>query len=118
MIDINKSETYTRFDCILEGIGFVHSASLPEVADEMLTRLASPLRVEGLPPQSGCDLVHLFVFKRLPEVVRNVEHDTLEEEHEGHPLVVGVNLPVLLIRSLRTNSLMWPINTVNSFVLG
>ena len=118
MIDINISETYTRFDCLLEGISFVHSASLPEVADEMLTSLASSLRVEGLPPQSGCDLVHLLVFKRLPEIVRDVEHDTLEEEHEGHPLVVGVDLPVLLVSSLRSYSLMRAINAVNAFVLG
>ena len=118
MIDISKSEIYSRFDCILEGIGFVHPARLPEVADEMLTRLASSLRAEGLAPQSRCDLVHLLVLKRLPEIVRDVEHDPLEEEHEGHPLVVGVDLPVLLVSSLWTNSLVRTINAVNAFVLG
>ena len=118
MIDISKSEIYRRFDGLLEGIGFVHPACLPEVADEMLACLASSLCGEGLAPKSRCDLVHLLVLKRLPEIVRDVEHDALEEEHEGHPLVVGVDLPVLLVSGLWTNSLMRTINAVNAFVLG
>ena len=103
---------------ILEGVSFVHSACLPEVGDQVLAPLAPSISVEGFPPKPGGDLVHLLVLECLPEVVGDVEHDALEEEHEGHPLVVGVHPPVLLIPSLRTNSLMWTINTVDAFVLG
>ena len=96
----------------------MHSARLPEIGDEVLARLAPSVGGEGLTPEPGSDLVHLLVLECLPEVVGDIEHDPLEEEHEGHPLVVSVHLPVLVIRSLRTHSLMWPINTVDAFVLG
>jgi hypothetical protein len=29
-------------------------------------------------------------FKNLPEVVRQVEHDPLQEQNKGNPLVVGM----------------------------
>ena len=96
----------------------MHSSGLPQVADQMFTSVSSSISVECLPSQSRSYLIHLLVLESLPQIVRDVEHDTLEEEHEGHPLVVGVDLPVLLVSSLRTNSLMRAINAVNAFVLG
>ena len=34
------------------------------------------------------DLVHLPVLQRLPEQVRRVEEQSLQQQHERHPLVV------------------------------
>ena len=44
------------------------------------------------------DLAHLPVLKYLPQVVGRVEHDALQEQDEGDPLVVGVEHLLVLGR--------------------
>ena len=102
----------------LESIGIVHSSGLPEIVDQILTLVSLAIRVVSLAPEAGGYLVHLLVLECLPEVVRQVEHDSLQEEHEGDPLVVGVNLPVVFVFSLRPDALVRPVHAVNPFILG
>ena len=102
----------------LESIGIVHSSGLPEIVDQILTLVSLAIRVVSLAPEAGGYLVHLLVLECLPEVVRQVEHDSLQEEHEGDPLVVGVHLPVILVLGLRADPLVWSVHAVNSLILG
>ena len=92
--------------------------SLPEIVDEILEGISPLVRVDRqrLASNTRGDLVNLLVLKGFPQVVRNVEHDTLksfysfgwfngkqylEEEDKGNPLIVGV---YSLLPSLRTKS--------------
>ena len=108
---------YTLIDS-LEGIGVVHAPGLPEVIYQILALLSPPVSVECLPSERAGDLLHLLVLKCLPEIVRDVEHHSLQEQHEGNPLVVGVNSPVILISCFRPDSLVRSVHSVNSFILG
>ena len=107
---------YTLIDS-LEGIGVVHPPGLPEVIYQILALLSPPVSVEGFPSEGAGDLLHLLVLKCLPEIVRDVEHDSLEEQHEGNPLVVSVNSPVFLVPSFRADTLVRSVHSVYSFIL-
>ena len=109
----------------LECIGLMGAPSLPEIVDEILEGISPLVRVDRqrLASNTRGDLVNLLVLKGFPQVVRNVEHDTLkkiwvatrifyslgwfdgkqylEEEDKGNPLIVGV---YSLLPSLRTKS--------------
>ena len=102
----------------LESISIVHSSGLPEIVDQVLTLVSLPLLGERLVSQPRGDLVHLLILECLPEIVRDVEHHPLEEEHEGDPLVVGVNLPVVWVVSLGSDALVGSVDAVNPLVLG
>ena len=102
----------------LESIGIVHSSGLPEIVDQILTLVSLAIRVVSLAPEAGGYLVHLLVLECLPEIVRQVEHDSLQEQHEGNPLVVGVNSPVILISCFRPDSLVRSVHSIYSFILG
>ena len=39
--------------------------------------------------------LNLAAFEALVDEVREVEHEALQEEHEGHPLVVRLHVDVL-----------------------
>merc|ERR1719381_187791 len=88
---------------ILECIGLMGAPSLPEIVDEILEGISPLVRVDRqrLASNTRGDLVNLFVLKGFPQGVRNVEHDTLEEEDKGNPLIVGV---YSLLPGLRTKS--------------
>ena len=96
----------------------MHPPGLPEVIDQILALLSPPLSVEGLPSERARDLLHLLVLEGLPEIVRDVEHHSLQEQHEGNPLVVGVNPPVIFVRGFRAHTLVGSVNSVYSLVLG
>ena len=53
--------------------------SLPEIVDEILEGISPLVRVDRqrLASNTRGDLVNLLVLKGFPQVVRNVEHDTL-----------------------------------------
>jgi len=78
---------------ILERVGLVGAPGLPKIVDQILKGVSPLVSVDGqgLAPHPGGDLVDLLVLERLPQVVGNIEHDALEEEDEGHPLIVGVH---------------------------
>ena len=95
----------------------MHSLGLKQIGCQVVTGISQPLSVELLTPETVRDLLHLLVLERLPEIVRDVEHDSLEEEHEGDPLIVGVHLPVSFIISLWTNSLMGSCLSIYAFIL-
>ena len=96
----------------------MHSSGLPEIVDQVLTLVSLSLLGERLVSQPRGDLVHLLILECLPEIVRDVEHHPLEEEHEGDPLVVGVNLPVVWVVSLGSDALVGSVDAVNPLVLG
>ena len=82
---------FTVWHNSLESISIVHPSGFPQVVDQVFTGVSSAIGIKCLPTQPGGDLIHLLVFKCLPQVVGDVEHDTLQEQHEGDPLVVCVN---------------------------
>ena len=96
----------------------MHSLSFIEICCQVFAGFSLPFSVEGLASETGGDLVHLLVLECFPEVVRDVEHDPLQEQHEWHPLVVSVNLLITLLISLWSNTLMRSVNTINTFILG
>ena len=53
--------------------------SLPKIVDEILEGISPLVRVDRqrLASNTRGDLVNLLVLKGFPQVVRNVEHDTL-----------------------------------------
>ena len=102
----------------LYSISIVHSSGLPQVADQMFTSVSSSISVECLPSQSRSDLVHLLVLESLPQIVRDVEHDSLEEQHEWNPLIIGMTLYIILITSLWTHTLMRSVNSINTSIFG
>ena len=55
--------------------------SLPEIVDEILEGISPLVRVDRqrLASNTRGDLVNLLVLKGFPQVVRNVEHDTLKK---------------------------------------
>ena len=63
----------------LECIGLMGAPSLPEIVDEILEGISPLVRVDRqrLASNTRGDLVNLLVLKGFPQVVRNVEHDTL-----------------------------------------
>lgn len=113
---IDKVEDVTKK--ILKCIGVMHSPGLPEVVDQIVTSIPSLILVKGLTPEATRDFIQLLVLKGLPDVVRNVEHDPLQEQHEGHPLVVGMHHSVPLIISFWPHPLVRKVLPLFSFVLG
>ena len=56
---------------------------LPQVVDEVLAGVPALVALQdGLAPQPGGDLVHLPLLEGLPEVVGDVEHDSLHTRGE------------------------------------
>ena len=75
----------------------MHAPCLPQVVDQILTSISSSICIECLPTKPRGDLVHLFVFECLPQVVGDVEHHPLQEQHEGDPLVVSMDNLIKII---------------------
>ena len=56
---------------------------LPQVVDEVLAGVPPLVALQDrLAPQAGGDLVHLPLLEGLPEVVRDVEHHSLNSTGE------------------------------------
>ena len=82
---------------VLEGVQVVAVEGVDGVLDQEVALLLPVLQVEGAAPQVLGDLAELAVLQDFPQPVGDVEEHALEEQDEGHPLVVGVDNPVLAL---------------------
>jgi len=73
-------------------------------------------RHKNLTSESIGDFVNFTIFEDLPEVVGDVEHDALQEEDEGDPLVVGVLHGLALALDPGLNSLIGVLVTLASCI--
>ena len=86
--DVDQVETVGEED--VDGPAVVFSERLHQVAGQGFDSLLSVLFIEVEPGQASQQPPHLPILHRLEDVVREVEHDSLQEEDEGDPLVVGL----------------------------
>ena len=70
--------------------GVVDAHALNEVGGQVTLRLLPLLPVENEEMEAANDPLDLVTFSNLVDNVGDVEHDALEEEHKGDPLVVGL----------------------------
>jgi len=93
-------------DKVLDGVHVVHAPSLPQILHQFVAVISEGIVgcVDAFGPESVCDFVEFLVLESFPQVVRDVEHDTLKEEHEGDPLVVGMVHVVTLLVSLGSHA--------------
>lgn len=92
--DISKVENFAEE--VTKRVGVVHVQGVQQILHQSALSFASVVCDVGDGSSDAVgDHSHLALLPVLPDPVRDVETEALEEQHEGHPLVVGVD-PLLL----------------------
>jgi len=92
---------------VLDGVHVVHAFSFIKILHQFVAAISEWIigDVDAFRPETVGDFVEFLVLECFPKVVRDVEHDALEEEDERDPLVVGVEYVVaLLVNVLRPHA--------------
>lgn len=94
--DIQKVQQFTKE--VTKRITIVHTQTRLNVLDEFALPGCSFLGGNRQSStESFSDHSHLAILPVLPDHVRRIETDALEEEHERHPLVVAVESLILVV---------------------
>lgn len=103
----NIDEVKNITDEVLDSIHVVHSSGLPQVFHKFVAVVPECIigHVDGLGSQSIGYFVQFLVLKSFPQVVRDVEHDSLQEKDKGNPLVVSMEHSVSFLVSFVS---FWP----------
>ena len=100
--DVDQVETVGAED--VERPSVVFSESLHQVLGQGLNTLLSLLSVEVEPGQTAQQSLDFPLLHSLEDEVGQVEHQPLQEQDEGHPLVVSLHLDLRSARVVRPHA--------------
>lgn len=84
-------------EVIARGVNIMAMEGVDEVLDHSAQpRLFVPSNGQARSSKAVCEVANLSFLPILPNPVRYIEENSLEEEHEGDPLVVGVVAALLV----------------------